>query len=133
MPRCCRLLVTFMVGLVLSLAFPLAGVPAASAQDTGQRFNFFGRGFADDNWDGNRRSRQRAKQQQRPQQQQRRTIFTPFGFGQPQAYGQGGWIQNQNRGWRRQERQAGTLWGSDESQRVRQRPRRLWWFETPQV
>jgi L,D-transpeptidase YcbB len=138
MPRCCRLLVTLVIGLVLSLAYPLGGVPAASAQDSGQRFNFFGRGFADDNWDGNRRNRQRAQQQQqRPQQQQqqqRRTIFTPFGFGQPQAYRQGGWFQNQNRGWRRQERQSGTLWGSDDPRRVRpQRPRRLWWFETPQV
>jgi murein L,D-transpeptidase YcbB/YkuD len=123
------------MGFVLALSFPLFGVAPASAQDSGQRFNFFGRGFGDDNWDGNRRNRQRT-QQQRPQQQQRRTIFTPWGFGQPQynrqpqAYGQGGWFQNQNRNARRQ---AGTLWGSDQPGRVRQRPRRLWWFETPQV
>jgi L,D-transpeptidase YcbB len=134
MPRCCRIVVTLMIGLCLWLAFPLVGIPAASAQDSGQRFNFFGRGFADDNWDGNRRNRQRAQQQRRPLQQQRRTIFTPFGFGQPPAYRQNGWFQNQDRGWRRQERQPGTLWGSDEPRRARpQRPRRFWWFETPQV
>jgi L,D-transpeptidase YcbB len=140
MPRCCRLLATFLMGLVLALSF--FGVPSASAQDSGQRFNFFGRGFSDDNWDGNRRNRQRAQQQrpQRQQQQQRRTVFTPWGFGQqqynrqPQANGQGGWFQNQNRGWRGQQRQAGTLWGSDDPRRARpQRPRRTWWFETPQV
>jgi hypothetical protein len=82
------------MGLIVLLAFPPGGVPEASAQEYQQRFNFFGRGFADDNWDGNRRARQRAQAQQ-----QRRTIFTPFGFGQPQ-YRQGGWFQNQNRSWR---------------------------------
>jgi murein L,D-transpeptidase YcbB/YkuD len=126
------------MGLIVLLAFPPGGIPKASAQGYQQRFNFFGRGFADDNWDGNRRARQRAQ----AQQQKRRTIFTPFGFGQPQYRSnqsrQGGWFQNQNRSWRQgrgaAQRPGGTLWGSDEPRRARQqRSRRFWWFEVPQV
>ncbi|HEX3216151.1 MAG TPA: L,D-transpeptidase family protein [Aestuariivirgaceae bacterium] len=133
MPRCCGLLVASVIGLLVLLAVPPGGMTPASAQQ-GPGFGWFGGGFADDNWDGNRRARQRAQQQQ-PQQQQRRTMFSPFGFGPPQTYRQGGWFQNQNRGWRQNRGPGGTLWGSDsaDAPRVRPRPRRFWWFENPPV
>ena len=87
MPRCCGFLGVSVIGLVVLLMVSVGGTTPERLQQAPGFGWFGGGGFADDNWDGNRRSRQRVQQQQ----QQRRTMFSPFGFGRPQNYGQRGW------------------------------------------